>query len=794
MSRPALAQRLPALALAALLLPGCTQPIPVLILNQPPSVNFTLAPVSADPNDPVFYAYKVYWSGDDPDGRVDHFDYAIDPGPLDTAWVSTTRSEETLFFRSTTDDGRAGPVRHARDYHVLVLRAVDNQGAMSARKTRAFYSYTVAPSVEVVAPHPSGLLEVQVPPSFSVNWQGADPDGQIANRPVRYRIRLQPFDITRDQWMLSDPDSLFRRERAAGFAGWDSTAADTTFARYTNLTPRNHYLFLVVAVDEAGALSPLFSMNENMLRLECNPAATLGPRIHVFNSYLDFTYDSGGYTVDELRWIRLDAPAGQPIPFNWEAFTSAGAHIERYRWGVDLASVADETPRSDEVHDYSHWSRGGALELSCTLAGLSPGLHLLYIEAKDNNGYASLGIVAVTLVVPTFANDLLVVNDTRFEVDKFLAPGRLDTYKGRWPSATELDTFLFARGGVPWRSTQDGSPDLRSPAGVFAGYAYDTLGTRLGREFPSLGVRLGDIGKYKHVVWMVDAIASGYQDVLGALPVTVLRYASSPGRASALGAYVQAGGSVWLMGGGAGTASIVGFNSNRNDGPNGQVYSNQQGELVSGRLMFDGAHWRSSFSATSALISFQRSPAAEAIAARPWSHADRWTGGEVHAPDYLELPEEMRPRDPATDPIPPTRTARQGSLYYRTGYPCEYLIEPNVITEDVDPNPNPGHVKIASTLDTLYEGSSLLMLRSPAPTMTYYHGSEANRFVFTGFAPWDFRRDDAIALTDFVLHDIWGLARQPVDRGLVRGGAAGRPGAAGVRAARGTATGRTGYE
>ena len=77
--------------------------------------------------------------------------------------------------------------------------------------------------------------------------------------------------------------------------------------------------------------------------------------------------------------------------------------------------------------------------------------------------------------------------------------------------------------------------------------------------------------------------------------------------------------------------------------------------------------------------------------------------------------------------------------------------------------------------------------RSPAPTMTYYHGSEANRFVFTGFAPWDFRRDDVIALTDFVLQDIWGLRRQPVDRGLVRGGPPGRPGAVRAARTRGTA-------
>jgi hypothetical protein len=43
-------------ALAALLL-GCTKPIQTLIPNLPPSVRFTLAPISADPDNPVFYAY-----------------------------------------------------------------------------------------------------------------------------------------------------------------------------------------------------------------------------------------------------------------------------------------------------------------------------------------------------------------------------------------------------------------------------------------------------------------------------------------------------------------------------------------------------------------------------------------------------------------------------------------------------------------------------------------------------------------------------------------------------------------
>jgi hypothetical protein len=163
----------------------------------------------------------VFWAGDDPDGRVDHFEYAIDPGPKDTVWVNTPRSEEVLFFSSTTPEGIKGdPVPKARDYHVLVLRAVDNQGAMSPFKTRAFYSYTVAPSVEIVEPHPNEFIEEKVPPTLTVTGRHRS-DGQINTRPVRYLFRLMPFDPIHDGWKLGDPRLALphgeeRRLRPAG--------------------------------------------------------------------------------------------------------------------------------------------------------------------------------------------------------------------------------------------------------------------------------------------------------------------------------------------------------------------------------------------------------------------------------------------------------------------------------------------------------------------------------------------------------------------------------------------------
>ncbi len=761
----------------ALMAAGCASKsvLPVIIPNQRPTVEFTSAPIGADPNTPYFYAYRVFWSGNDPDGRVDHFEYAIDPHGGDTTWVKTKRSEELIFFSATQPDSARGPVRTASQFHILVLKAVDNAGAESPRKTRAFYSYTVAPTVEILNPRPSGLLRAQVVPSVTIHWQGHDPDGQHTERPVYYRFHLFSLDDPASTFVLSDPDSLRRREAATGFADWDSTGPDSMLATYTNLTPGSQHVFVVVAFDEAGAYSPVFSLDENMLQMSVGLAGVLGPLIHIFNEIVDFTYDSGGYTADQLRWIRIEAAAGQDLRFNWDATPSSGANIASYRWAVDLVDLTDSKPRVDEDRDYRRWSRPSPLTTSCTLSGLSLGPHFLYVEARDNNGIASLGVVQFTFVTLTLERELLIVDDTRLEPDKPLASGCMDQYKSVWPSATELDTFLYARGHVPWRCTHEPAAGLSTDPGVFAGYPFDTLGTRLGLEVPTNGVKLSQLARYRNVVWLVDRAGSSYSDISGPFPITALRYMSSPGRSSTLGGYVRAGGRVWLCGGGAASAATDPFNRTRNDSPAGRVYSSFEGELGIGRIMFDGAHWRSAFTVSSAGVVFRRSPRAEQIAGRPWTHLDPWTGTELHSPDYRRLPDEMRWRDPAVDPMPPTRNSRQTTLYYRSGFATEYLFESNFVEEDVDPDPQVEHLQ--SVLDTLMDANSFVLRRSPAPVMTWYHGHEANRFLFSGFAPWDFHRDDCIALTDFVLQDLWGFVRKPIDRGLVPASSS-RPGAA----------------
>src|SRR4029453_18787732 len=89
---------------ALALLAGCDGgPSPTQLMNQPPTVRLTAAPVSELKSDSVFYAYRINWVGYDPDGRVDYFMYAIDPPSVDvvdSTWTRTTLNEQFLFFRA----------------------------------------------------------------------------------------------------------------------------------------------------------------------------------------------------------------------------------------------------------------------------------------------------------------------------------------------------------------------------------------------------------------------------------------------------------------------------------------------------------------------------------------------------------------------------------------------------------------------------------------------------------------------------------------------------------------------
>jgi hypothetical protein len=336
----------------------------------------------------------------------------------------------------------------------------------------------------------------------------------------------------------------------------------------------------------------------------------------------------------------------------------------------------------------------------------------------------------LTAVKPSFDRPLLIVDDTRFRTDRQLASGCTQVPSEAWPTAAELDTFLYARGGVPWRCYPPGT--LSAP-GVLAGYDFDTLGTR-GAADPTVSLRT--LGRYRHVIWCLDRQSATYTSSdIRTTPITALRYMAAPGRSNALGTWSRQGGKLWLMGGGAAMALQIPWERVQ---PAGGVFSNADGELVPGRFMYDLAGWRSEIT-IGALVG-------AAVAPPPQNRAPGLA-------NWALLPPELQEKTPATDPLPPQRFEFEFYQSYCLG---EWLSRPNYATEF------DASAREVVVLDTLYMATG--SAGNGKPVMTYFHGPATGPMFFTGMPVWYLRREHAMALFDFVLRDTWGLPRRNVPR------------------------------
>ena len=753
---------LSALALVVVVATGCDRMSRSLVPNSPPTVTLTSGPVDTVSASPAWIV-DVAWTATDPDGAIDHFEYALDPPTrrqafslnAETTWVSTRESRATVRFpgapRGALRAGSTGP-----ESHMFALRAIDDRGGVSPVVVRAFFAMNVAPDVQITRPVPNAFLRAQVPLPFRIEWHGDDPDNQGQGKgkgmaPEAYRVRLLDLDDPGNTVFVADPDSLLRHGRDSDWIDWRLVDGDTTFHDVTEFVIGKSGLFAVLAVDKAGATTPYLSLNTNLLQFTVTFPGSSSPLIHVWSPLVDYTYPSGGYSLDPSREIPVEVVEGAQPEFHWDATPVPGRDVLSSRWMLD-GDVFDDTPRSDPS-DVAHWSAPGPAASSAQLPPLSGGVHRLYIEVTDDFGEKSLAIVRIDVITAARTHELLVVDDTRLEVDRFSVPGTPNVYTQPWPSATELDTFLFARGGVPWRGTKNPTSGVLSSPGLLAGYSFDTLGTRSGLEIPADAVPLSTLLRYRHVLWLVEQRGATFGPTFdqSVFPMTALRAMSRPGFPSALASYIESGGKVWLAGGGAAFASLVEFDRAQNNTGQTTVFTVQAGELGPGRPLHDHAHLRSSVAVTRTFVQTVRSPAARG----------GWSGhgpdGSLAAPDYSRLPAAMRYRTPDSDPIPPTRLANQGSLYYASTSAIEYVAAPNVIAERINaPGNSP---KTEPTLDTLYDASAVPLLVSPAPAMVYYHGRDNAPFVFTGFDLWTWARADCQGLVDFVLGDIWGLPR-----------------------------------
>ncbi len=744
--------------LTALFGSGCSKSLDeTLTPNEAPTVTLTAAPI--DTVGEYFYSVHLNWLGYDRDGKIVYYEYAVldglvTPFRLDTlrTFTSTNRNELTHFFTSTRPKEIDPRGTKSTDLHTFVIRAVDNEGARSKLAWRSFTSYTLAPSVRIVSPAPNDIFPPFVTPSVFIQWQGEDPDGQLTKKPVKYKFKLFNYDDPNID--LTNPYSF--NKFAPLFDSptpWDSSAADTTFKLYTNLT-QGRWVFVITAFDEAGAYDPVFTLRTNVLVFKVTLTAQLGPVITVFNEFIDYTYLSGGYATDQSRWIRVEVPSDQALRWNWYATPPLGALIRRTRWKVDnLFELTDQTARTDEQKDIYHWSqwasvgqvRADAYSITLDAYAGKPDtadFHYLYIEVEDNIGLTSLAIVEFAVIKPSFNRPLLIVDDRRGSADQFRGtkPNQIvNPPTGIWPNESELDTFFFAKGGFPWKGygPENGLPSqLPSPPGVFLGYPYDTFDTR---GFLDPTMPLSVLGRYSHVAWYIDALSAGsYEDPAHpSRPVTSMVWMNSPNHSNTLAIYSKQGGQLFFFGGGVVFGSLYGWLR-----PNpGSLWcaTGARPALFPGRFAYDFLKMQTCV----------RSTAASDIIVHP-RRPSRFAG-------LVSMPL----RRFSGEELPPLRSS--GQLTQTGG--AEIVTEALNVFEGEDPTTSP------VVFDTLFGACGSGAGSCPSdpedignPCGFYYHGSAHAPIIFLGFDLWTWSRASVINNVDILLQEGMGIARQPLPR------------------------------
>lgn len=533
-----------------------------LVENIRPLVDLSAAPA---PSDSVTYSVRLNWFGSDADGVVTRFEYANDPpADGDTAWVSTTSSEVTILYpsRDPLDNPLppTGQIIPSSDYHTFVVRAVDNEGAHSAPVSRSFTSFTVAPSTTINTPRPNRQQPVSTTPSVTISWTGNDPDGVLSQRPVKYKYRLVPandIDPANPSGITEGRiQEYFSADAVTFFANWDSVSGDTTSKFYEGLTPQTVYYFAVVAFDEAGAYEPRFNLTSNVLQFRPT-LQKLGPRITVFNEFFSREQTTGGISLAESRIIKLEFPADAQVTFNWTAEPPTGALITGYRWCVDIEGqdISNETPRQDD-DDVNHWSTWSLNENSARIGPFgastdSTSTHYFYLEARDNLGFISLYTIRLTIVKPSFANPLLVIDDmygTATELAAGQPAGGNVRLVGSYPMEAEADTFYFARGGfTDSLLLRSGTPGVITEPGAFTEFAPDTVDYRF---YNIDGMDLQKLSAYRVVTWYTDnTSASRTGGKFGtANPGTAIRLINSVNRLNTFAVYLRQGGKAWILG------------------------------------------------------------------------------------------------------------------------------------------------------------------------------------------------------------------------------------------------------
>lgn len=432
---------------AVLMSTGCTPSSDlggVQIINAVPETYISGTPPYLRATD---FFVEFYWSGSDPDGRVEGYEWkmstngddgisvidtlTVDPATGDTInpWYFTTTTD-SVFFVSADSSSFADDFELPEDLrrfyqpHTFFVRAVDNDGQVDPTPAMiTFTATTFAPTIYVTAPPSLAAASTEskpVPPTFTVKWSGTDPDLELGiPTKVRYLLKDALYVNAFDQEIYLSTRNEYRRvgDTLITFAdpGWsdwipyllDPELRTQSFTRPMNDDQgrRKQYLFAIQAQDTAGAVSLDRSYGGTVKNFYINNVAS--PTISIRERYLGAASGTGiyGRTV-------VDIAQNQPLLFEWTgSAASYGAEIAGYRYGWDVEDLTyDDDPG---------WVTRFGLTASHQKSDLKvfdSGSHVLTIECIDNSDLLSRYTYVVNVVpVPDPADQLplLLIDDVQ---------------------------------------------------------------------------------------------------------------------------------------------------------------------------------------------------------------------------------------------------------------------------------------------------------------------------------------------------------------------------------------------
>lgn len=526
--------------------------------NRPPET--VLASGPPDSTYGTNYRVRLYWSGSDGDGIIDHYDFimvdhpAIEdsistgdlsapnrvvvrvPEPDDPRWQSTSARDTLIITRADTLHRDPSPPSGSNlgqhnefirrqsfeRWHTFFVRAVDNEGAIDPTPDyRSFNSNNIAPVVALQPPVTASSGEFMGPPTIVFNWDGYDPVGDgtellpIASRWVILASNKDSFGGYRGL-----PDTLYHVAPSAWspWRPWSASDGSGKRAIVRGLRPAGFepgvgfYLFAVQAMDEAGAVTPVFdwfTIGKN----NTTPvfvSGDIGPTLSLRESFLGVFNFTGS-----SRPLLVDAAAGQTIRFCWRGDASSyGGEIVGYRYGWDIRDPEDE----------EQWEQNWSETATCAPARVfNSGTHVFFLQTRDNAESITQARIEMTVRQVTRRRDLLFVDDsTHPQGDTDPDEAREDQ---RWQAI--FDSLL-----------------VRRPFAFDSGR--DVFDVRQNRRQPP---PLSLVFDYKTVVWAV--VASSQGSALSTVASFIDPFLEGENTARAfnyLNLYLDNGGEMWIHG------------------------------------------------------------------------------------------------------------------------------------------------------------------------------------------------------------------------------------------------------